>query len=415
MRIDFQTGTLLLLIASVVAMVTKRLRLPYSVGLVSAGIALAAIPYGPHLILTKTLIYDGLLPPLLFEAAYNIHWERLRRNALVVGVLVTAGVAISGAATAAGMHFLAHWQWLAALTFGALIAATDPVSVIAIFHEAKAHGRLLLLIEAESLLNDGTASVAFAVVTAFAIGHQLSSGGVLLMLLKTMGGGVACGAAVGVGALILTGRTDDHLVEVTCTTVAAYGAFLLADADGMSGLLATITAGLVMRNFERLDGISPRGKEAVSNFWQYAAFIANSMIFLLIGTQQRNQNFASIWIPILVAIGVVLAARAFAVYTCCGFFHWSALRVAPHQQHILVWGGLRGAVALALALGLPQQFPMHNTIVTVSFAVVAFSIFIQGLTLAPVLRRAGEIPPKPQPERPKEEARSGPRAGSIRQ
>ncbi|MFP5278023.1 MAG: cation:proton antiporter [Acidobacteriota bacterium] len=397
MQLEFEAGVLLLLVAVVVAMVTKRLHLPYSVGLVSAGIALAAIPYGPHLALTKSLIYIGLLPPLLFEAAYNIHWERLRRNALVVGILVTVGVMLSGAATAAGMHFLAHWQWIAALTFGALIAATDPVSVIAIFHEAKAHGRLLLLIEAESLLNDGTASVAFAVVTAFAVGHQLSSGGVLLMLLESVGGGVACGAAVGAGALLLTGRTEDHLVEVTCTTVAAYGAFLLADAYGMSGVLATITAGLVMRNFERLNGISRRGKEAVTNFWQYAAFIANSMIFLLIGTQQRSQNFASLWIPILIAIGVVLAARALAVYTCSGFFHWSALRVAPHQQHILVWGGLRGAVALALALGLPPQFPMHNAIVTVSFAVVAFSIFVQGLTMAPLLRRTGEIPPKPQP------------------
>lgn len=330
----------------------------------------------------------------------------------MVGVLVTLGVLLSGSATAAGMHYLAHWQWIAALTFGALIAATDPVSVIAIFHEAHAHGRMLLLVEAESLLNDGTASVAFAVVTAFVLGHTPSSTEVLLMLVMSIGGGIACGAVVGVGALTLTGRTEDHLVEVTFTTVAAYGAFLLADSFGMSGVLATIAAGLVMRNFQRLDGISPRGKEAVGNFWQYAAFIANSMIFLLIGTQQKNQNFASILMPITIAIGVVLGARAFAVYTCCGFFHWSSLRVERHRQHILVWGGLRGAVALAL--GLPPAFPMHNAIVTVSFAVVAFSIFVQGLTMGPLLRYSGEIPPRLQGQRPGPEAQEPAHSVSAR-
>ena len=392
MEISFQTGTLLLLIAAVVAMLTQRLRLPYSVGLVSAGIALAAVPFAPYITLTRDLIYTGLLPPLLFEAAYHIHWERLRRNALVVGVLATLGVLLSGAVTAAGMHYLVHWPWISALVFGALIAATDPVSVIAVFREAKAHGRLLLLIEAESLLNDGTAAVAFAVVVAFASGQQLAAGGVLLMLLKTIGGGITCGAAVGVGSLLLTGRTQDHLVELTFSTVAAYGSFLLADSFGMSGVLATITAALVMRNFERLNGISPRGKEAVSNFWQYAAFIANSMVFLLIGTQQKNQNFASIWIPVLAGIGIVLLARAIAVYASCGLFHWSSLRVEMSQQHVLFWGGLRGALALALALGLPLNLPMHGTIETVSFAVVAFSIFVQGLTMAPLLRLTGQTP-----------------------
>lgn len=395
MEISFQTGTLLLLIAAVVAMLSKRLRLPYSAGLVAAGIALAAIPFAPRIVVTKDLIYTGLLPPLLFEAAYHIQWDRLRRNALVVAMLATVGVVISAGVTAAGMHFFAHWGWMAALIFGALIAATDPVSVIAIFREAEAHGRLLLLIEAESLLNDGTASVAFAVVVALAAGQSVTAGGVLWMLLKMIGGGVACGAAVGVGSLLLTGRTEDHLIEVTFTTVAAYGSFLLADSFGMSGVLATITAGLVMRNLSQLDGISPRGKEAVSNFWEYAAFISNSMVFLLIGTQQKNQHFLTIWVLTMIAVGVVLGARAVAVCSCGALFHWSSLRVSGKHQAALVWGGLRGALALALALGLPADLPLRNEIVTVSFGVVAFSIFIQGLTMRPFLRGIGEVPGKP--------------------
>jgi monovalent cation:H+ antiporter, CPA1 family len=225
-----------------------------------------------------------------------------------------------------------------------------------------------------------------------AMGRQAGAGGVAWLLLKSIGGGVACGAAVGVGSLLLTGRTNDHLVEVTFTTVAAYGSFLLADWLGTSGVLATITAGLVMSNFERLEGISRRGREAISNFWDFAAFISNSMVFLLIGAEQSHQNFLPVWLPVVVGIGLVLAGRAVAVYGCCGLFAGSSLAVAAKQQHAMVWGGLRGALALALALSLPASIPFHNEIVTVSFGVVAFSIFVQGLTMKPLLRRIGEIP-----------------------
>jgi CPA1 family monovalent cation:H+ antiporter len=166
----------------------------------------------------------------------------------VIVVLATLGVLLSACVTAAGMRYFAHWQWIGALVFGALIAATDPVSVIATFKEANTHGRLLVLIEAESLLNDGTAAVAFGVVIAVASGQPLTSIEISAMLFKTIGGGILCGGAVALGALLLAGRTDDHLVEITFTTVAAYGSFLLADHFGLSGVLATITAGLVMGN-----------------------------------------------------------------------------------------------------------------------------------------------------------------------
>lgn len=299
MELDFQTGALLLLIAAVVAMLTRRLRLPYSVGLVAAGIFLAVLPLAPNVSLTQDLIFIALLPPLLFEAAFYIQWNRLRRDFSVIVVLATLGVVLSACVTALGMRYLAHWQWLGALVFGVLIAATDPVSVIATFKEAKARGRLLVLVEAESLLNDGTAAVAFGIVVAIASGQQLTSFEITAMLLKTIGGGILCGAAVALGALLLAGRTDDHLVEITFTTVAAYGSFLLAGHFGLSGVLATITAGLVMGNFESFGTISDRGKEAVQAFWEYAAFVANSLVFLLIGMHEAHQNFAAIWLPVL--------------------------------------------------------------------------------------------------------------------
>jgi CPA1 family monovalent cation:H+ antiporter len=392
MVLNFQTVALLLLIAAVVAMLTRRLGLPYSVGLVTAGIILAILPFAPKVSLTKDLIFTALLPPLLFEAAFYIHWDQLRREFSVIVVLATLGVLLSACVTATGMHYLVHWQWLGALVFGVLIAATDPVSVIATFKEAKASGRLLVLIEAESLLNDGTAAVAFGVVVALASGQKLTSLEITAMFLKTIGGGILCGGAVALGALLLAGRTDDHLVEISFTTVAAYGSFLLADHLGLSGVLATITAGLVMGNFKSLNAISERGKEAVQSFWEYAAFVANSLVFLLIGMHEAHQNFVAIWLPAVIAIALVTLGRAVAIYPCCLIFSRSSLRVTMKHQHVLFWGGVRGALALALALGLPPEVGQREGIITISFAVVAFSVFVQGLTIKPLLRSMREIP-----------------------
>ena len=391
MRPDIQTAAFLLLTAAVVAMFTRRLRMPYSVGLVIAGIGLAFLPFAPNVDLTKDLIFTVLLPPLLFEAAFYIHWTQLRRDFLLIGTLATLGVVLSAAVTAFGMHWFAAWPASSALIFGTLIAATDPVSVIATFKEAGARGRLLVLIEAESLFNDGTAAVAFGVAVTLASGVQTHPLEISLMLAQTVGGAILCGAAVSLGALLLAGRTDDHLVEIAVSTVAAYGSFVLADRLGLSGVLATITAGLVMGNCRWFGNISEKGEETMHAFWEFAAFAANSFIFLLIGIHEAHQNFAAVWLPALTAIGLVTLGRAVSIYPCCALFARTSLRVRMPHQHILFWGGMRGAVALALALGLPADLPQRETILTVTFAVVAFSVFAQGLTMTSLLRRMGEI------------------------
>lgn len=391
MELGFETGVLLLLIAAVVAMLTRRLRLPYSAGLVAAGIFVAFLPFAPKVELTRDLIFTALLPPLLFEAAFYIPWPELRRDFSPILVLATLGVLLSACITALGMRYLAHWQWAAAMVFGVLIAATDPVSVIATFREAKARGRLLLLVEAESLFNDGTAAVAFGIAVAMASGRQPTSVEIAAMILKTVAGGILCGGAVAFGALLLAGRTSDRLVEITFTTIAAYGSFLLADRLQLSGVLAAITAGLVMGNFKSLGAISGRGKEAVQAFWEYAAFVANSLVFLLIGMHEARQNFLAIWLPAAIAIVLVTLGRAAAVYPCCFLFSSTALRISVPHRHVLFWGGLRGALALALALGLPPEIPEREEIITISFAVVAFSVFVQGLTMRPFLRKMGVV------------------------
>jgi CPA1 family monovalent cation:H+ antiporter len=192
--------------------------------------------------------------------------------------------------------------------------------------------------------------------------------------------------------LLLAGRTEDHLVEITFTTLAAYGSFLLAEHFRFSGVLATLTAGLLVGNVGSLGAISARGRVAVESFWEYAAFVVNSLIFILIGMRETHQNFINVLWPAFAAIALVTVGRVIAIYPCCALFVKSSLRVKLGHQHVLFWGGLRGALALALALGLPPEIPHHEEIVSVSFAVVAFSVFAQGLTMTPLLRRLGEIP-----------------------
>src|ERR1022692_2149221 len=215
MELNLENGALLLLIAAVVAMLTRRLRLPYTAGLVAAGIGLALLPFSPTVSFTRDLIFTGLLPPLIFEAAFQLDWQQLRRDLPVVLVLASAGVLLSAGVTTLGMHWLAHWEWLSALVFGVLIAATDPVSVVATFKEAGAHGRLLLLVESESLFNDGTAAVLFAIALELASGRALTPLDTAERLAVTVGGSLLCGALVAGAALLLAGRADDHLVEIT--------------------------------------------------------------------------------------------------------------------------------------------------------------------------------------------------------
>ena len=389
--LSFERVEILLLVAAVVAMLARRLRLPYSVGLVIAGIILALLPFSPNIELTKDLLFTALLPPLIFEAAFYLHWPELRKDLVVILTLATLGVCISAAVTAVGMRYLGQWEWASALIFGVLIAATDPVSVIATFKEAGVKGRIRLLVEAESLFNDCTAAVGFSVALAFAAGQNLNAAGVTRALVFTVVGAVLCGVVVAALAVLLVGHTSDHLVEITFTTIAAYGSFLLAEHLHFSGVLATLTAGLIVGNVGHLGGLSEKGREAVQQFWEYAAFVANSLIFLLIGMREAHQNFRFVWLSALIAIILVTFARAFAIYPCCLLFARSARRVTFRQQHILFWGGLRGALALALVLSLPSNVPRREEIISVAFAVVAFSIFVQGLTITPLMRRLGEI------------------------
>ena len=386
-HVDTITLGLLLFIACLVAIVTRRLGLPYTIGLVLAGMALELVGYHSGLTLTPELIFTVLLPPLVFEAALHLGWDRFREGAPVVLTLAFVGTVISAAVVASGMHWLVGWGWPAALLFGALIAATDPVAVIAMLKEQDADPQLRFTMEAESLLNDGAAAVLFTVCSAAIAGGGTDVGTIAQSFALTVFGGFAAGLIVALGLLLIAGRSDDHLVELTLSMLAAYGSFLLAERFHVSGVLATLTAGMLIGNFGVRRAISERGGSALTNFWAFAAFLANSVIFLLIGSREAQQPLGGLLLPAVVGIVVVLLGRAAAIYPIAALFSGTRRAVDRPTQTIMVWGGLRGALGLALALAAPAALRERNALVGVSFAVVAFSLFVQGGTMPWLLRR----------------------------
>jgi len=421
----------LLFVSALVAMLMQRLRMPYTVGLVLAGMGLYFFHISIKWHLSRELIFFVFLPPLVFEAALFIEWREFKRDLPVLSLLATVGVVLAAGVTAIGMRYALGWDWASATVFGVLIAATDPVSVIASFKTSGVKGRVRLLLEAESLLNDGTAAVAFIVTLGILGGEHQSLATIGGTLVITTVGSILIGGAVACGFMFLAGRTPDYLVEITFTTLAAYGSFFLGEYCHCSGVLAALTAGLVVGNFRSsalvvdagrsapqsfpeyaafiadslllflagakraqynspLSGLmTESGRRVLVPFWEYLAFIANSLIFLLIGAQEAQQHFGNLWWPVLVAIIIVILGRAMAIYPLCALFSRSHLKVDHRHQHALFWGGLRGALALALALALPVDIPQRELIITLTFAVVAFSIFVQGLTIAPLLRWLG--------------------------
>ena len=389
----------LLTVAIIVAIVSRRLRLPYTVGLVVTGLSLALAPPVANINLTYDFIFDVILPPLLFEAALSIHWAELRRDALPVLTLATLGVVISAAVVAAGMTYGVGWPLEPAVLFGVLIAATDPVSVIAMFKDTGIKGRLRLVVESESLLNDGVAAVLFVIALGWAqaLSHgSLSVADIARQLAVTSGGGLLVGLACGGLAIAVAGRTSDRLVETALTAVVAYGSFQTAERLHCSGVLATVAAGMLMGNLGILgerDIFLLRGREFVLAFWEFAAFIANSFVFLLIGLTVGHMPLDGLApLSLVAAIGFVLLGRALTVYPLSLIFRGSRWAIPLRDQHIVWWGGLRGALALALALALPPDLPGRHDILAAAFATVAFAVIVQGLTVPPMLRVLGFYP-----------------------
>lgn len=378
---------ILLLIASLVAIVSRYIKLPYTIGLVLAGLGLSLAGFEFTIHLSKELIFSVLLPPLIFEAALHLRWRDLKAELPVALPLATVGVVLAAIASSAVLMFLGGQSWQTALIIGVVMSATDPVSILALLKESKLPPRIHRLIEAESILNDGTAAVLFTLALSVIAG-SVTAGQFMTLSLTAIGLGLLIGAAIGLVALSIAGRTEDHLVELAVTTVAAYASFIIAEDVHASGVLATLVAGMVLGNLGGRGAITEKGHETTIAFWEFAGFVSNSIIFLLIGADLTLWRSGVANSLVLWTIIASIVSRAVAVYIGCLPLALTRHRVPKPIQNLLFFGGLRGALALALVLGLPTEIPARDEIISAVFLAVAFSVIVQGLTAGSIITRS---------------------------
>ncbi len=382
----------LLAAAVLVALVTERIRVPYSVGLVLLGLAVGIVRPGVGLSITPALVLAVLLPGLIFEAAFRLDLEALRPSLLSVLFLAVPGVLVVALVVGLVLQAATGLAFSSAFLVGAMVAATDPAAVIATFKRLNAPDRLAAAVETESLFNDGTGIVVFTIALAATTGPSSLADGVVRFVL-VVAGSVVLGALAGWVATKLLGLTQEHLVELTISLVLAYGAYLVADAFGGSGIIATTAAGITLGSLGRHEGLSRRAAEAIDEVWEFIAFVLTALIFLLIGLAIDVQVLLANLVPIAWTVLAILLARALVVYVLLG----GAVRIAARGGtpllslgwlHVMFWAGLRGAVSVALVLSLPEDLPNRPLIAAIVFGVVLFTLLVQGSSADVVVARA---------------------------
>jgi monovalent cation:H+ antiporter, CPA1 family len=395
MRIE-TTLVILFSVATAAAITARWLKVPYTAALVIAGMILGALNAVTPPRLTHELLFAVILPGLLFEAAFNIDLGVFLRNKIAISALaipgVIAAIFLGGTGTAlaiSGLSSHTGFTLQQGLVFGALVAATDPIAVVAIFKELHVPVRLATLVEGESLLNDGTSIVLLSLLLAAITGTATGMGTLILQFILIVGGGGFLGFAAGTLASKLIARIDDAVIEITITVIMAYGTFALAEQIGVSGVIATVVAAMYCGTYAWNKGMSRKTRFALDAFWEYMAFALNSVVFLLIGFEVSTSALLGAWREILLAFIVVVVARAAVVYGVGALLSRTRERIPANWLSVMTWGGLRGALSMVLALALPFDFPNRELLITLTFGVVLLSILVQGLTMQPLLRRVG--------------------------
>jgi CPA1 family monovalent cation:H+ antiporter len=396
---------LLLLIALIVILVTRRLTIPYTLGLVMVGLIISLFGWLPNIRLSPDLVLFVFLPALLFEGSWMIDVQKLRENWVSIMLLAGPGLLLSLLLIALLVHFLAGLDWGLALLLGAILSPTDPVSVLGLFRQLKVNIRLSTIIEGESLFNDGIAGALYQTFLALVLltiqGHPSSGAtawmnGFLTFLLEA-GGGLLVGVACGFLLSRFVRFIDDPLIETTVTIIAAYGVYLLADTLHVSGILALIIASLIFGSYGRQFGMSEQTRDAVDTFWSIIAFVANALLFLLVGAELNPVKFffsTSIYFLLLtagVAIIAVLFARLVMVLMLRTIAHLLGGALLSSWRFVIFWSGLRGALSLALVLALPLTVPERDALIFSTYAVVLFTLLVQGFSLRFILRRMPSV------------------------
>jgi CPA1 family monovalent cation:H+ antiporter len=389
---DLEQFLIILLVALSAATLPKIFtwlrQIPYTLLLVIVGLGLALVEV--RLIdLSPGMILFIFLPPILFEAAWKMKWADLRQEAVPSSLFAVGGVIVSILGVGWALHQWAGIPWIIALLTGACLAATDSASVLGVFREVGAGKRLTTLLEGESLFNDGASVVAFSLLLGLAIdSHPVGVSATVLQFFIVSGVGLGIGGLIGICVALLTQRYDLSWVEQSLTLVTAYGTYLLVEKIGGSGVIGVVTAGLVIGNFSTLPGIQPPKRSTMLEFWEFVTFFVNSIVFLLLGDQVLLPRFIENLGTSTIAVVAVIASRAIAIFGFSAISGWLTKDpISLKDQTVLWWAGLRGAVSIALALSIPVSVLSREQIISNSFAVVLFTLLVQGLTTKLLLEK----------------------------
>jgi CPA1 family monovalent cation:H+ antiporter len=399
---------LVVLLAALVfiAFAVRRVRLPLSVALVAFGLAVAILAPG-SVSISPDLVLFALLPGLVFEAAFRIDLDDLRRVAGRVLLLAIPGVVAMALLVALLLNVVTGMPLQLGFLLGAILAATDPVAVVSSMREAGAPRQLATLVEAESLFNDGTGVLLFGLaVTGLTGASDLPAA--ILGFAFVIVASVAIGVATGWFATRFMALVQDPPLELTITVLVAYGTYLLADSFGQSGIIATVTAAIVLGSYGRRVAMDKRTRDRVDVVWEFISFVLTALVFLLIGLATSFHNLLGALGPIAVAVIALLLGRALVIYGWIGGLRLLARRratlpralrfAAPEWRHLAAmpvgwlhvasWAGLRGAVAFALALAIPIQVAERGLLQEITFGVVLFTVIVQGAATQIVMRWA---------------------------
>lgn len=377
---------ILMLVATGVALLTRRLRIPYVAGLVLAGLAITELL--PRRIgLDPSLVLNLFLPILIFEASINTDISRLRSTVKPIALLAGPGIVLAAGITALLLKLGLGLEWFPALFAGVILAITDTVSVIAVFKEVPVPSRLSTIVEGESLFNDGIALVLFALIASTHATGSITFLGGLQELFVVIVGGTLIGLGVGYLCIGLFRQSDDALSDILLTVAVALGAFQAGHFLEVSGAVAVVVAGLVVGNLGIARDTSASTKLSLLSFWEYAAFGVNTFIFLLIGLEVDLVTFWRSLPAVLLAILIYQIGRALSVYPLLALLRWFDRPIPLRWQHVLFLGNVKGSLSMALALSIPLSVPGRESIVTLVFGAVLASLVGQGLSLPWLVKR----------------------------